>query len=54
VTMVGPTRDSLYAAHMYYKSITEVVDTFSLWRIVGYIKSAERFNNYLEDDDIAI
>jgi hypothetical protein len=32
----------------YYLSITEVVDKFSLSRIVGYIKSTKRFNNHHE------
>ena len=35
----------------YYISTTEVVDTFSLSRIVGYINSTKRFNNYSGDND---
>ena len=35
----------------YYISTTEVVDTFSLSRIVGYINSTKRFNNYSGDTD---
>jgi hypothetical protein len=33
----------------YFLSITEVVEKFSLSRIVGYINSTKRFNNHHGD-----
>ena len=37
------------AFNSYYLSITEVVDKFSLSRIVGYTNSTKRFDNHRGD-----
>ena len=50
--MVVPQRALLreHYFNSYYISTTDVVDAFSLPKMVGYIKSANLFNTYSETD----